>query len=384
MNQVNNFSITSDKETIKQFEQCYLQKYVKSAALMPDAHRGYAAPIGAVLATKDFVVPAWVGFDIGCGVLAMQLKGKNLIALSALKAKQIHQAISKAIPLGKGQKSKLGTLSKQTEQKFNSLFFELKNKIQDKQILNTIKTMGPSQLGTLGGGNHFIEIGTVGEEIWLIVHSGSRALGHNLATHYMKIAAKGKKIEQSFPLSIESKEGKEYLAVQDFCLEFALLNRQEMALRAVSAIEKVLDLKIKTQLWVNNHHNHVVKEGQLYVHRKGATPAHKGERGVIPANMRDGVLLVLGKGNKKFLNSSSHGAGRVMSRKSAKQQYTLSDLALAMKGITSSVSEDIIDEIPMAYKDIHAVMSAQKDSVSVVKHIHTLINWKGTETSYLD
>ncbi|HVY01665.1 MAG TPA: RtcB family protein [Candidatus Nanoarchaeia archaeon] len=384
MNKANNFSITTDKETIKQFKDCYSQNYVKSAALMPDAHRGYAAPIGAVLATKDFIVPAWVGFDIGCGVLAMQLKGKNLIALSALKSKQIYKAVSSVVPLGKGQKSKQGTLSKETLNKFNSIFENLKTKVKNKQILNTIKTMAPSQLGTLGGGNHFLELGTVGDETWLIVHSGSRALGHNLATHYMKIASKGKNIEQSFPLAVDSEIGKEYLAVQDFCLQFALLNRKEMALRAARAIEKVLDLKIKTEVWVNNHHNHVVKEGSLYVHRKGATPAHKNERGVIPANMRDGVLLVLGKGNKKFLYSSSHGAGRVMSRKSAKQQFTLADLALAMKGITHSSSEDIIDEIPMAYKDIHAVMSKQSSSVSVVKHIHTLINWKGTEKGFLD
>jgi tRNA-splicing ligase RtcB (3'-phosphate/5'-hydroxy nucleic acid ligase) len=381
---VKNYSITTDPETLKQFKDCYTQDYVTAAALMPDAHRGYAAPIGAVLVTKGYVVPAWVGFDIGCGVLATKLSAPGLSAKIALKTEEIYRSISKAIPLGKGQKNSAGMLTLETKEKFDKVFQEFKKKEYDKQILNLIHTSGLSQLGTLGGGNHFIEIGLVEDEVWLTVHSGSRALGHRIATHYMKAASKGKPIEQTFPLAIDSKEGKEYLNVQEFCLDYALMNREEMASRVVSILEKILKIKIKSDLWVNNHHNHVLQQGNLFIHRKGATPATKGERGVIPANMRDGVLLVEGKGNKSFLESSSHGAGRSMSRSQAKRQFTLADLALAMEGIKSSVTESVLDEIPMAYKDIHAVMAAQKDSVKVIKHIHPMINWKGSETNYLD
>ncbi len=384
MKPIKNFSITTDPETLKQFKSCYEQDYVVAAALMPDAHRGYAAPIGAVLATKDAVVPAWVGFDIGCGVLATKLSAPGLSAKIALYADKIHESVSKKVPLGKGQKNAPGMMTKETEIKFYSLLQDFKKGEHDKQILNLIQTSGLTQLGTLGGGNHFIELGLCNDEVWLIVHSGSRALGHRIATHYMKIAANGNPIEQTFPLSTKSREGREYLHVQEFCLKYALLNREEMALRVVAILENLTKTNIGQELWVNNNHNHVVHEGSLLVHRKGATPANKGERGVIPANMRDGALLVEGKGNKSFLLSSSHGAGRAMSRSQAKKQYTLADLAVAMEGIKSNITESVLDEIPMAYKDIHAVMAAQKDSVKVIKHITPMINWKGSETNYLD
>ena len=381
-----NYSENKNNETFKQFIDCCKQKYVVSAALMPDAHLGYAAPIGAVIKTKEFVVPAWVGFDMGCGVLAMQLKGTNLIEKIKKNSKKIHQSVSKLIPLGKGQKNSKEMLTKDGETKFDKIFSELDKKDINSQIINLIKTMGKTQLGTLGGGNHFIEIDSYKNEVWLIIHSGSRALGHKIASHYMKLASKGKSdnIEQSFPLSIKTKEGSEYMKVQDFCLKFALLNREEMANRVVLSIEKILKTKIKKSLWVNNNHNHVILEKGLLVHRKGATPAHKGERGVIPANMKDGSILVVGKGNSKFLNSSSHGAGRKMSRSKAKESFSLEDLESSMQGITSNISESIIDEIPMAYKDIDFVMNAQKSSISIKKHLHPLINWKGSETSYLD
>lgn len=378
-----------DKETIKQFNECCKEEYVVSASLMPDAHLGYAAPIGAVLATKGFVVPAWVGFDIGCGVLAVKLKGKDIIENINKNAKKIHKSVSKAIPLGKGQKNSGKIITENGIKRFNLIFNEFKKSNPDKQMLNLVKTMALTQLGTLGGGNHFIEIDSYKNEAWVIIHSGSRGLGHKIASHYMKLAAKlnnkeNSSIEQTFPLDINTKEGINYMKVQDFCLKFAILNREEMSLRVLSVLEKIFKKKIKSELWVNNNHNHVVFEKGLFVHRKGATPAHKNERGVIPANMRDGVLLVVGKGSKEFLNSSSHGAGRKMSRRVAKERFSLSDLKNSMEGITANIEDSIIDEIPMAYKDIDSVMSAQEKSVKIIKHLKPLINWKGTETNYLD
>jgi len=134
---------------------------------------------------------------------------------------------------------------------------------------------------------------------------------------------------------------------------------------------------LKYELWINKNHNHAVYEKGYFIHRKGATPAKKGEKGVIPGNMRDGSFLVEGKGNPKFLSSSSHGAGRSISRKKAKEKYSMKEFVESMKGIRGNISERTLDELPMAYKDIFKVMEAQKSSVKVIKHIKPIINWKG-------
>jgi tRNA-splicing ligase RtcB len=150
-----------------------------------------------------------------------------------------------------------------------------------------------------------------------------------------------------------------------------------MAYKVVEAINEILSEDLKYELWVNKNHNHAIYEKGYFIHRKGATPAKKGERGIIPGNMRDGSFLVEGKGNSKFLNSSSHGAGRVMSRKEARKKYTMHQFAESMKEVKGNISEKTLDEIPMAYKDIFRIMESQKDSVKFVKHIKPIINWKG-------
>ena len=153
----------------------------------------------------------------------------------------------------------------------------------------------------------------------------------------------------------------------------------EMIRKVVSCVEEVLGEKIKSELWVNKNHNHAILEDGLFIHRKGATPAKKGERGVIPANMRDGCFLVEGKGNKKFLESSSHGAGRIMSRTKAKEKISMEQFEESMKGIKGTVLEGTLDEAPMAYKNIYEVMAAQEESVKVVKQLKPIINWKGSD-----
>jgi tRNA-splicing ligase RtcB len=176
---------------------------------------------------------------------------------------------------------------------------------------------------------------------------------------------------------VKSQFGKEYLNLLEFGLDYALLNRLEMSYKVIDSLEKILGKKLKTELWVNKNHNHAIYEKGFYIHRKGATPAKKGERGVIPGNMRDGCFLVEGKGNPKFLQSSSHGAGRAMSRGEARKKYNLKDFEESMKGIKGTVSPSTLDEIPMAYKNIFEVMNAQKDSVKIIKYLKPLINWKG-------
>lgn len=381
---IHNHAIDLDSQTQEQFKSCYSEPFVLSSALMPDAHSGYVAPIGSVFITSGFVVPAWVGYDIGCGVIAIRISSKNILEKIQKNKDKIFKEINSAIPIGLSKYSSEENISEKTKLQFENLLNQLKEKPHDKSIFQYIKSVGLRNLGTLGSGNHFIELdydkGSK-DSAWLVIHSGSRGLGHKVAKKYMiKSSQSQSDFETTAPLDIKSQLGKEYLAILDFCLEYALLNRLEMANTFLSVLQKTLKIKIKSQLWVNKNHNHAVpwkKSKTKFIHRKGATPAEKNERGVIPGNMRDGSFLVLGLGNPKFLNSSTHGAGRAMSRTQARQLISLPEFKSEMKGITANVSQSTLDEAPMAYKDIFKVMKAQEKSVKIYKHLLPLINWKG-------
>ena len=373
------YSLDAGKEALEQFKNCYSEKFVTAAALMPDAHKGYVAPIGAVLITKGYVVPAWVGFDIGCGMIAIRIKGsKNLLQKIKDNKDKIYSQVRKKIPMGLGELNKEKNITEKTKKEFSKLLEDFKKEEYDKSIYQFLRDTGLRHLGSLGAGNHFIELDFYKKEVWLVIHSGSRGIGHRVAKKYMiKASQSEKEFEKTFPLDVKSRLGKEYLNILDFGLKFALLNRLEMSYKVISVLEKVLGEKLKTQLWVNKNHNHAILERGKYIHRKGATPAKKGEKGVIPGNMKDGTFLVEGLGNPKFLYSSSHGAGRKLSRKQAKEQITMKEFRKSMKGIKATISEKTLDEAPMAYKDIYKVMEAQKKSVKVLKHLKPIINWKG-------
>jgi len=381
--EIYNYGIDVDKGTIEQFKNCYSEEFVVSAALMPDAHLGYSAPIGAVLKTKGFVVPAWVGFDIGCGLIALKIEGKNLNEKIRKNEDQIYDRILRKIPMGIGNYNKSDKITEKTKKSFKEILKTFEGNSHDKNILNYLKTTAIKHLGTLGSGNHFIEIGydtKKKDELWLIIHSGSRGVGHTVAKKYMISASGSKKkdeYEKTFPLDIKSSIGKEYLNILKFGLEYALLNRLEMAYQVIEVLKEILQENLKYEVWVNKNHNHAIYEKGYFIHRKGATPAKKDERGIIPGNMRDGSFLVTGKGNPKFLNSSSHGAGRSLSRREAKRKYTLKQFKESMKGIKGTISDKTLDELPMAYKDFFKVMNAQKESIKIVKHIKPIINWKG-------
>jgi len=381
LKKIYNYGINVDEETLKQFKDCYSEDFVVAAALMPDAHLGYAAPIGAVLKTKKFVVPAWVGFDIGCGLIALQIKGKKLVEKIKDNREKIYAKVMKKVPMGAGNYNKEGVTEK-TKNEFKKILEKFEKCPHDKNIANYLKSVAMKHLGTLGGGNHFIELGTdeKEKELWIVVHSGSRGVGHTVAKKYMMKASGSKdksEYEKTFSLDSSSETGKEYLNVLDFGLDYALLNRMEIAYKVIDALKEILNEDLKYEVWVNKNHNHAVYENGFFIHRKGATPAKKNERGIIPGNMRDGSFLVVGKGNAKFLNSSSHGAGRSMSRKKAREKYSLKEFSEAMKGIIGTVSTETLDELPMAYKNISEVMKAQEKSVKIIKHIKPLINWKG-------
>jgi len=373
------YSIDTDEETLQQFRDCYSKDFVVSAALMPDAHKGYVAPIGAVLKTKDYIVPAWVGYDIGCGMTAIKIKGKKYLKLIENKKNEIFEEVKKNIPMGLGEINKPERITKKGKEKYEELVNDFQKGPYNKQVLNFLKSgKAERYIGSLGNGNHFISLNKDDSgNIWIIVHSGSRGVGHWVAKMYMKKSAgKRKKFEETYPLKVDSEIGKEYLNLLDFGLKFALLNRMEMVRKTISSIEKILDKKLKWTLWANKNHNHPIKEGDFWVHRKGATPAKKGERGIIPANMKEGSFLVKGKGNEKFLKSSSHGAGRKLSRKEAKEKISVEELKKEMEGIVADIDSSVVDESPRAYKNIYDVLNAQKESVKIIKHLTPIINWQ--------
>jgi len=372
---ITNFALNPDSATLEQFNNCCKEKFVVKASLMPDAHSGYVAPIGAVLVTKDYIVPSWVGFDIGCGMTAVEIDNKEIVE----KKTELFEEVKKRVPMGLGNLNDKNKITEHTKKELEKLINKFKQKPHAKEVLQLIEARALKHLGTLGHGNHFIELGiSEKEKIWVVVHSGSRGIGHRLAQKYMKeVAGKTKEYEQTFPIHKDSKLGKEYLNVLEFCLEFALLNRMEIINQVILAIEKILGKKINWNVWANKNHNHAIYENGFFIHRKGATPAKKDEHGIIPGNMKDGTFLVIGKGNTDFLESSSHGAGRKMSRTKAKENISLKEFEESMKGIKGSVSKETIDEAPMAYKDIYSVMNLQKQSVEIVEHIKPIINWKG-------
>jgi len=379
---ITNFALNPDAETLRQFKHCYSQPYVKRASLMPDAHQGYVAPIGAVLATKDFLVPAWVGYDIGCGMTAARLP-KNTLGVLKQNAKKIYEEVKKHVPMGLGEINKTEkTITEKTKKDFVNILNEFKKKSYNKQVLQFLESgKALRNLGTLGHGNHFISLNEDSSGVpWIVVHSGSRAVGHWVAKFYMrKASGKKEEFEATHALEENSEIGKEYLNLLDFGLEFAKLNRLEMIYQTVSSLEKIFGKKVRFEIWTNKNHNHAIKEGGLFIHRKGATPAKRGERGIIPANMRDGSFLVEGKGNKDFISSSSHGAGRALSRTEAKKKINLDSFRKEMlaAGVTGNFSESALDEAPQAYKDIYKVLEAQKKSIKIVNHLKPFINWQG-------
>lgn len=354
-----------DQAALDQFQSAMNCEFTTRGALMPDAHKGYSLPIGSVVETEGVIVPAWVGYDIGCGMCALktEFSAKDVRDNS----KQIFDEIYKCIPVGFSHNPYA-----------SSWYSEALN--PSEALKSIFEKDGLKQLCSLGGGNHFIEIGESLEgAIWIIIHSGSRGIGHAVATHYMRIASgDGKAREGHYGLDVDSVIGKEYIADLEFCLAFALENRKRMIERVVSAIAQHVKFDgLNRSNLINRNHNHAELRDGKWIHRKGATHAELGMMGVIPGNMRDGSFIVRGKGNPDALYSSSHGAGRVLGRKKAQETLNMEEFKSSMKGITAKICEDTLDESAFAYKDIFEVMRLQSDLVDIVTHVRPIINIKG-------
>ena len=345
-------------------------------ALMPDTHMGYGMPIGGVCATKNTIVPGMVGVDIGCGMLAVQT---NISEWTQDQLKELMGNIRKRIPVGKNHNTNP-----------NIMPFS-KKEIWDTFIINEEYTSATYQLGTLGSGNHFIEIQTDGNTLWFMLHSGSRNLGFKVAHHYATIAKMlNDKWSSSVPkewdlafLPADTKEGQNYLKEMELCLMFAESNRNIMS----QVIQEELSLVFPSFNTINEyniHHNYASLEHHyghnVFVHRKGATSAKLGQIGIIPGSQGTCSYIVEGLGNPKSFMSCSHGAGRKMSRTKAKETLNLESEQKLMddKGIIHSIRHITdLDEASSAYKDIDVVMEEQSDLVKIITKLNPLAVIKG-------
>lgn len=352
----------------------------RHVALMPDCHSGYGMPIGGVIATKGVIIPNAVGVDIGCGMCALKT---SLTGIDTATAKQIMSGIRELIPLGFDHHK-----TAQDEALLPSL-----EKVPEHGIVRREYTAAKNQIGTLGGGNHFIEIQKGSDDhVWVMIHSGSRNIGLKVAEHYNKIAIKlnerwhssvDRKQDLAF-LPIETQEAKEYFAEMEYCVDFALANRMLMMERIKSVFAAVVGGGFTEVEFINIAHNYARWESHfntnVIVHRKGATSARDGEIGIIPGSQGTKSYIVRGKGNPESFESCSHGAGRTMGRKQAQRELNLEDEIekLNSKGIVHAIrSVNDLDEAPGAYKDIDVVMKNQSDLVDIMVELSPLAVIKG-------
>ena len=353
----------------------------KHIAIMPDSHQGYGMPIGGVLATKGVIIPNAVGVDIGCGMCAVNT---SLIELDTETLKNIMGEIRKAVPVG---------FNKHKEEQDRKLMPDNGSILDDTPIVLQEYNNALKSLGTLGGGNHFIEIqkGDDGH-IWIMIHSGSRNLGKQVADHYNKLAIKlNEKWASSVPkewelafLPIDSEEGQNYIREMNYCVEFALANRKLMMNRVLEVFGREFGEEDLSNPIINIAHNYATMENHfgenVMVHRKGATLASEKTIGIIPGSQGTKSYIVKGLGNPESFNSCSHGAGRKMGRKEAERTLNLEEevskldelgVIHAIRGVKE------LDEAPGAYKDIKTVMENQKDLVDILVELTPLGVIKG-------
>ena len=356
------FAETMEEEAYEQFSNAMALDCIVKGAVLPDAHVGFDLNIGGVVASDGIVFPSFVGVDIGCGVCALPTTFKKFQVRD--NAKSIFNRIYEDIPVGFAHNTE--------DSEWDYSHLAMSDKLKEIFDKNGLK-----QLCSAGSGNHYIELGYDEEDaVWITIHSGSRGVGNNIAQHYIKMARDDTRAYHKKGFDVNSQNGLDYIADMKFCLEFALENRRQMLGRIVKAVHKTCAGHADFDNLINRTHNHAELKDGLWIHRKGATHAEAGMLGVIPGNMRDGSFIVEGKGNSNSLFSSSHGAGRTMSRTAARNSITMSDFKKSMDGIQAKVHDGTLDESPFAYKDIWKVMDLQKDLVEVKHYIKPLINIK--------
>ncbi|HEY1613183.1 MAG TPA: RtcB family protein [Rhizomicrobium sp.] len=365
-------------------------------AAMPDVHWGMGATVGSVIPTKGAIIPAAVGVDIGCGMVA---------ARTALNARDlpdtlsgVRKEIEKAVPHGRthhGGADDRGAWHNvpdavATALNESDLAARLKAIVDKHPKIGKAALRAPRHLGTLGTGNHFIEL-CLDEDnaVWVMLHSGSRGIGNQIGQYFIERAKEDMKRwfialpdEDLAYLSEGSESFDDYVEAVEWAQNYALANRALMMDAVMKALQDALGRPFAWgSVAVNCHHNYVSRENHfganVWVTRKGAVRAREGDLGIIPGSMGARSYIVRGKGNADSFHTCSHGAGRAMSRNEAKRRFTLADHAKATAGIECRKDADVLDETPMAYKDIDAVMAAQSDLVAIVHTLRQVVCVKG-------
>ncbi len=365
----------------------------KWVAVMPDVHWGIGATVGSVIPTKKAIIPAAVGVDIGCGMMAV----KTTLQAGHLpdNLRSLRTAIEKAVPHGrtnhggKGDRGAWYNIPKHHLAEWASLKPEYDNILSKHPKLDRGNDV--NHLGSLGTGNHFIEICLdANYGVWLILHSGSRGVGNRIGTYFIELA---KKDIRKWCINVPDKdlayfpEGTDhfddYVQAVHWAQDFAMTNRQLMMGNIIQALKQTGELpEFQTnEEVINCHHNYVAVEHhygeEVFVTRKGAVRARKGDMGIIPGSMGAQSFIVCGLGNDESFQSCSHGAGRVMSRAEAKRRFTVADHERATARVECRKDKDVIDETPAAYKPINDVMNAQRDLVEIVHTLKQVVCVKG-------
>jgi tRNA-splicing ligase RtcB len=375
---------TIEPEALRQIENTASMPFVfKHVAVMPDCHYGKGATVGTVLATKGSIIPAAVGVDIGCGMIAVRtpLRRQDVKDPAAIRS-----GIERRIPMSAGRHNR--TLTDTARQRVTEL---------ERIARRDYKGIDPTwqlQLGTLGGGNHFIELATdTSENVWATLHSGSRGIGNRIGNlHIRRAQTIASESGVALPdrdlayLNEGTQEFDEYVRDLQWAQHFALLNREEMMDRVMTELSRAIygdgghthELEVQR---INCHHNFTQREEhfgeQVWVTRKGAIEARRGMWAMIPGSMGTRSYIVTGRDPPMGLHSAPPGAGRRLSRTAARRQYTMTDLDAAMRGVEFRRSSVLLDEIPAAYKDIDEVMEHARELVEVKYVLKQFVNIKG-------
>ena len=356
-------------------------------AAMPDVHLGIGATIGSVIATHQAIIPAAVGVDIGCGMVAARL---SLTAndIDEKRLKKVFDQISRDVPVGRDQHADGQVLVDAVRP------FEPGLKALTERHPQLLKAFGKfskwaNQMGTLGGGNHFIEVCLdEHERVWVMLHSGSRGIGNAIATYFIELARKDMARhmihlpDRDLAYFVEGSEHfADYVEAVHWAQEYAMANRQAMLDLVLVGLARHLPLFTVTTEAVNCHHNYVAREhhygADVWVTRKGAIRAGEGELGIVPGSMGARSYIVRGKGNAESFCSSAHGAGRRMSRTAATKRFTEADLVRQTEGVICRKDKGVVDEIPGAYKDIDEVMANQRDLTEILHTLKQVVCVKG-------
>lgn len=369
-----------DDQTIEQARRSASLPIIEGhVALMPDAHLGYGATVGSVIPTKGAVIPSAVGVDIGCGMIAAQL---DLTAADLPdNLNPLHSMIAEAVPAGVGQGHKRDSIPDRLPLP----------EIDQPWWTPRLERKMVDQFGSLGSGNHFVEVCLdENDDVWVVLHSGSRGPGNELANIHID-GAKGlmKKHFADLPdpdlayLVEGTPEFDAYIEDMLWAQDYAMANRAEMLSAILGCVNRFLGRPVPVVDQINCHHNFTELENHggsdIWVTRKGAIRARTGDRGVIPGSMGAASYIVSGLGNPDSYNSCSHGAGRRLSRRAARRRLSAESLTKAMAGRTwNNNPKALLDEHPDAYKDIDEVMAAQTDLVTIEHRLHQILNYKGT------